>query len=57
MGPSNEMNLPDMAWYSGQPDNASGVEYYVALLYKDHEWGLNDLTRVENLRLICEYEL
>ena len=57
MTSNNEMTFPDMVWYSGEPDNASGVEYYAALLYKDSEWGLNDLTQVENLRFICEYEL
>ena len=57
MSEANEITLPNMAWYTGQPDNANGVEYYAALLYKDNEWGLNDLMRTENLRFICEYEL
>ncbi len=57
MDEGNEMLLPAEAWYPGEPNNSWGVEYYAAIIYKDGIWGLNDLHRANNLRMICEYEL
>ncbi len=57
MDETNRMHLPHEAWYPGEPSNNWNVEFYAAIIYKDGIWGLNDLTRANNLRQICEYEL